>query len=339
MKKAIVLEIGRKAREVVKKIGIEHIECFADSASENLEPICGIPVISFEEMIRRWPVCDIILAIRSEELERKLQACGVTYWKNDDSNESYFMRQDVMDIIDEKLLDRYYYDMEAKFALFSERYEARFREEYYSEKNEALVEAFRTGNREFIQTFLENAYADNKIYFDEFYSSRPGMRLIRNIITSSSRRGNAICELACGHGELLKQLKADGFRVQGVDSSFARVEEVRASGIDCICGDVAHTPFPDSCFDFVICMECLEHVGAPEAVVREANRLLMGGGMIFCTTPYGNFCDCTGHLRQFSENSLCALFTQNGFDIVNILRIPYLNSSLNDNLFVAAVKK
>ncbi len=63
MKKAIIFEVGRKAREIAGKIGWENVECFADSSPENLLPINGTPVISFDEMMQRWPECDIILSI------------------------------------------------------------------------------------------------------------------------------------------------------------------------------------------------------------------------------------------------------------------------------------
>jgi len=347
LKKVIIFEVGRKAREIAKKIGREHVECFADSSPENLKSITEIPVISFDEMIRRWPECDIILSINSEELEQRLQACGVKYWRNENQQNSYFMRQDIMDLLDEKLLDRYYYDTGAKAALFSKKAENYFREEYFSETNRLLVEAFRAGDQETVQTMFERIYASNEIYFDERYDTRPGIRLVRNILAGAwLRKGSElpsvqdikICDLACGHGELLKALKEDGFQVQGIEKSAVRAEEVKKSGINCIIAEIEHTPFSDSTFDIITCMECLEHVGNPIAVVKEMHRLLKRGGLAFCTTPYGFFCDSNTHLRQFNETSLCALFLQNGFEIKNVLRIPYLNFSVDDNLFVAAVK-
>lgn len=343
MKKVIILEIGRKAREIVKKIGREHIECFADSSPENLKPVMGIPVISFQEMIRRWPECDIILSINSKELETKLEEYGVSYWKNDSVQNSYFMRQDVMDVIDEKLLDRFHYDTEAKRGLFAEKYEDRFREDYFSETNRILVEAFKREDLDTVHDIFAQFYVPRTdLCFDEYYHNRPGLRLIKNIIAGFSvtqGRPLKICDIACGHGELLERLKEAGFRVQGVDRSPVRVEEVHKSGVECICADVEHVPLPDGSFDVIICTECMEHVKDPVAVAREVNRLLVCGGMALVTTPYGSFCDCDAHLRHFYENNLCALFLQNGFEIENVLRIPYLNYSINDNLFVAAVKK
>jgi len=341
LKKVIIFEVGRKAREIAKKIGREHVECFADSSPENLTPITGIPVISFDEMIQRWPECDIILSINSEELEQRLQACGLKYWRNENQQNSYFMRQDIIDLLDEKLLDRYHYDTGAKAALFSKKTENYFREEYFSETNRLLVEAFRAGDQGTIQTMFDRIYASNELHFDERYDTRPGIRLVKNILAEGKRCHTPqykICDLACGHGELLKALKEEGFQVQGIEKSAVRAEEVKKSGINCILAEIEHTPLPDSTFDVITCMECLEHVGNPIAVVKEMYRLLKRGGMAFCTTPYGFFCDCNSHLRQFNETSLCALFLQNGFEIKNVLRIPYLNFSVDDNLFVAAVK-
>ena len=344
MKKVIIFEVGRKAREIVRKVGREHVECFADSSPENLRPIMGIPVISVPEMIRRWPECDIILSINSAKLENILKEHGISYWKNDSLQNSYFMRQDVMDVIDEKLLDRYHYDMDAKYGLFSEKYNDRFREAYFSEENRVLVEAFIENNDEKVREIFNRVYAPSELLYDEYFENRPGLRLIKHIITEYSifqqrREFLEICDIACGHGELLKRLKEDGFRVRGVEGAPARVEEVRQSGIECVCANVEHVPLPDGSLDVIICTECLEHVKDPVAVLKEVNRLLIRGGMVFVTTPYGSFCDCDTHLRHFYENNLCALFLQNGFEIENVLRIPYLNNSVNDNLFVAAIKK
>ena len=149
--------------------------------------------------------------------------------------------------------------------------------------------------------------------------------------------GGGICDLACGNGELLKVLKKKGFQVTGVDLSLVRTKHVNACGVPCLCSGAEAVPCKDHVFDVVICLECLEHVRDPFAVVKEMRRLLKRGGIAFCTVPYGKNCDCEAHVRHFNESNLYSLFKTSGFEPINLLRIPYLNNSLSDdNLFLAA---
>ena len=50
--------------------------------------------------------------------------------------------------------------------------------------------------------------------------------------------------------------------------------------------DATHVPFRDSCFDAVICSELLEHVLDPQAVLREAYRVLQDGGALLICVPF-----------------------------------------------------
>lgn len=45
-------------------------------------------------------------------------------------------------------------------------------------------------------------------------------------------------------------------------------------------------PLPDAQFDFVICIEVLEHVDDLDAVLNEISRLLKVGGVLLITTPF-----------------------------------------------------
>jgi len=53
-----------------------------------------------------------------------------------------------------------------------------------------------------------------------------------------------------------------------------------------VCADVAHLPFPTKTFDTVLSTQVLEHVADPEAVVREAARVLNAKGVLILTVPH-----------------------------------------------------
>jgi len=56
--------------------------------------------------------------------------------------------------------------------------------------------------------------------------------------------------------------------------------------------DAARLPFPDGCFDALICNHGLEHFGRLEAAIAEMGRVVRSGGVLFLTVPdAGTFTD------------------------------------------------
>lgn len=87
------------------------------------------------------------------------------------------------------------------------------------------------------------------------------------------------------------------------------------SGCDYI-GDICtrNNAIDDSSFDFVVCTEVLEHVRRPFEAVKEIERILRPGGMVFVSTPFnfrihGPLPDCW----RFTEHGLRELFCD--FDV------------------------
>lgn len=58
-------------------------------------------------------------------------------------------------------------------------------------------------------------------------------------------------------------------------------------GIDYLC-DATAIPVPDGSFDAVLCTEVLEHVPAPDALIRELARVLRPGGRLMLSAPLGS---------------------------------------------------
>lgn len=56
------------------------------------------------------------------------------------------------------------------------------------------------------------------------------------------------------------------------------------SNLDAI-SDLTRLPFASDSFDAVICFQVLEHVPEPKAVIREIQRVLRPGGMLFLSAP------------------------------------------------------
>ncbi len=96
--------------------------------------------------------------------------------------------------------------------------------------------------------------------------------------------GGEVLEVAAGSGALAVPLaRASRMHVTALDASAAAIDAVRRNAdkaavrIDVQKGDPAHMPFPDGCFDFVICRAPMKSFPDPVAVLREMRRVLKPG--------------------------------------------------------------
>jgi ubiquinone/menaquinone biosynthesis C-methylase UbiE len=98
------------------------------------------------------------------------------------------------------------------------------------------------------------------------------------------KKGSCVCDFGCGtNAPFLEYAKARVSRGVGIDDVGG------GSGIGnwtILTGDITkRLPLPDSEFDHVTMLAVLEHLPAPEPVLREAFRLLTPGGSLILTWP------------------------------------------------------
>jgi SAM-dependent methyltransferase len=78
-------------------------------------------------------------------------------------------------------------------------------------------------------------------------------------------------------------------------------------------------PFDDGTFDGAICVEVLEHVKWPDALVAEIARCLKPGGAVLLSVPWSARRHHVPHdYHRFTRERLLALFNANGFKDVEI---------------------
>lgn len=95
-------------------------------------------------------------------------------------------------------------------------------------------------------------------------------------------RGRAL-ELAAGSGAFAQRLQRMGFEVEACD---LYPEDFRAAGIPVQRVDLSESlPWPDASFQYLSCLESIEHLEDQFAFIRECWRVLEPGGRLLITTP------------------------------------------------------
>lgn len=104
-------------------------------------------------------------------------------------------------------------------------------------------------------------------------------------------RGARVVDVGCGGGLLAEAMAMEGADVVGIDLSPAVLEVARLHALESgVILDYRETSIEALAerepgrFDVVTCMEMLEHVPDPVAIVASAARLLKPGGTLFLST-------------------------------------------------------
>jgi 2-polyprenyl-6-hydroxyphenyl methylase/3-demethylubiquinone-9 3-methyltransferase len=109
--------------------------------------------------------------------------------------------------------------------------------------------------------------------------------------------GESLLDVGCGRGAVAAALSPRFRRVHGVDGDSEPLAAAAARGVEVSRVDLDREPlpFPDACFDAVVCLEVVEHVRDPLELAREAARVLRPGGNLYLSTPNIRF---AGYLRR-----------------------------------------
>jgi len=92
--------------------------------------------------------------------------------------------------------------------------------------------------------------------------------------------GALVLDLACGTGDLARELARRHYRAVGADLSAAMLAAAGALGVPLVRADAAALPLPTGRFDGVVSGFSVRNFAALEAVLAEAARVLRPGGRL-----------------------------------------------------------
>lgn len=242
MRKIILCGTGQIARALLDTLPYGSVACLCDYREKNIgKRIRNIDIISFQKLKQIYEDYDVLIATTADgdHCREMLSELGIPYWNYELLKEnSYFNRADFIERQDEGYLEKYRNDFSLKDHIFYRPIDCWYREDYFSETNKRLLSLCRDGRRTEVELFLKEYYNrnDDTVYADTFYANRPCLRLIRRLMAEQGTK--AICDMACGNGELIKKLKEDGHQCAAVDVAAEKIEELRLDGVDARLGTV-----------------------------------------------------------------------------------------------------
>lgn len=99
-----------------------------------------------------------------------------------------------------------------------------------------------------------------------------------------------VLDVGCGGGFMVEALTLAGAKVTGLDASAGAVAQGRArlaaEGLDAalVEGSATDLPFGSTSFDYVVCVDVLEHIPDWSTAIAEIARVLRPGGRFFFDT-------------------------------------------------------
>jgi len=139
-------------------------------------------------------------------------------------------------------------------------------------------------------------------------------------IRSMVRPDDAIIDVGCGTGSILRALAADGFAdLHGLEISEYSIARLRREGITMWHGRLPNLPLPEARFDVVIASQVLEHIIRRMRFMREVHRVLRPGGraLIFVPDNCLGPIDESEHVIRYNRETLRA-FLAKTFEVESV---------------------
>jgi SAM-dependent methyltransferase len=123
--------------------------------------------------------------------------------------------------------------------------------------------------------------------------------VIKYIESLPDLTGKVVVDIPCGDGRASLSFKKRGATIKALD---LYPEFVKVEGVEPIFADLSERlPLEDSCADYLICQEGIEHISDKVRMFQEFNRVLKKGGTLIITAP--SISHARGRLSMFLVES------------------------------------
>jgi len=176
---------------------------------------------------------------------------------------------------------------------------------------------------EFYEDFFTSVDDEN------FFSGVDSRKTLKSrVLIEAMANGKAsnILDAGCGIGDNIFEMY-DGENIyQGVDYSEANIKVARGrlpKEVKLQQGSITDLEFGDKQFDYVTCIEVLEHIPDQFQALRELNRVLKDDGRLVLSVPFRHwfksYYSKMGHIRHYTQSDLSNVLKEAGFDVVEWL--------------------
>lgn len=165
-------------------------------------------------------------------------------------------------------------------------------------------------------------------------------RLVQQEIKNSqiNLQDKIVLDVGCGTGAMMEEMQKFGGNVFGIDGSDESITFTQKRGLKNIQKVNLEQPLPlkDSSYDYLICLDVLEHIENDHQLVAEFYRILKPGGKLLLTVPAYQFMwtywdEVLGHKRRYRKANLIKLLKSAN---LKVTRASYFYSFLFPVAFV-----
>jgi len=158
------------------------------------------------------------------------------------------------------------------------------------------------------------------------------LSLLKQHIVTSPQQSARICDIGCGCGMMLQELKAADYDGVGIDASDMALDYCRQRGVQAVKGLLpANVNLSDESVDGVLVLDVLEHIEDDGEAWAAAMKLLKPDGIAICTVPACSWLwtqndEYLQHKRRYNYHQLSSVVksVQN----TEVLCLTYINTFL-----------
>lgn len=147
------------------------------------------------------------------------------------------------------------------------------------------------GNSQFAKTEVSGVFDREASYYADERGQSPWFQAqLKIVLEMLDSKPGLILDLGCAAGAEFEPLLARGFQIVGLDYSaeMLRLAHQRfgeSRSVRLCRADAESLPFPDACFDHVVCLGVFEYLSTYERCLDEIRRVLRPGGVAIISLP------------------------------------------------------